>query len=688
MRAGARAHPAEGFAGGSLRVRWFFDQNLLVKLAGSSLLIIALMAVAVVVAVRSLQTAVDDTEELYDVHVTGLVSLFPAQANILLASQYAMDALLADDRGERLELAEQSVTTLDEGIAELEAVKETLTLQENRDFVDDMLRELAALRASREQVFTALRNGDTSLAVAINEDGLDGAESADAQAERIAASLSELTERKAGLTRGIYEDGRDNAVQARTIATAIAVVGAGLGFGLSFLIARRIRAGVGAVAERLESLSGNCVNGLQGGMLAVANGDLTVEVAHVTEKIDRWDDDEVGAAAVALNGIVDKLVATIGSYNNARSGLGTLVAEVQGGALLISSASSGLRESSGQMAAATGQIATAINEVTRSSVALTELSVGSAREIEQVAAGSQQLAAAAQANAASADESRLEASSMGERIGLVATASSEVAAAANASRTAALEGQHAVTNAVGSMESIARAVERASGTVDRLGRYGDQIGAIVKTIDEIAAQTNLLALNAAIEAARAGEQGRGFAVVAESVRGLAERSSQSTKEIAELIARVQDGTREAVEAMAAGVADVGQGREITAQAGAALESIIVSVEQSTARMEQIAREVRDLAEGAERIVGAAEMIAVSAEESARGADAMAGNTTRVTEAILQVSSTSEQASASAQEVSASTQELSAQAQELAATAGHMQELAVGLGAAVARFRLA
>src|SRR5688500_11447552 len=63
MRAGARAHPAEGFAGGSLRVRWFFDQNLLVKLAGSSLLIIALMAVAVVVAVRSLQTAVDDTEE-------------------------------------------------------------------------------------------------------------------------------------------------------------------------------------------------------------------------------------------------------------------------------------------------------------------------------------------------------------------------------------------------------------------------------------------------------------------------------------------------------------------------------------------------------------------------------------------------------------------------------------------------
>ena len=242
--------------------------------------------------------------------------------------------------------------------------------------------------------------------------------------------------------------------------------------------------------------------------------------------------------------------------------------------------------------------------------------------------------------------------------------------------------------AVRSMESIAGAVERASTTVDQLGEYGQQIGDIVKAIDEIASQTNLLALNAAIEAARAGEQGRGFAVVAENVRSLAERSSGSTKEIAALIAKVQNGTQEAVRAMAVGVEDVEAGRNITSEAGDALESIIVSVQQSAARMKDIASEVEDLATGAGRIVGSAEQIAAMASESAQGASDMANGTTRVTEAIVQVSATSEETSASAEEVSASTEELSAQSEELAATASHLRDMASGLTAATARFKLA
>src|SRR5690606_37276308 len=137
----------------------------------------------------------------------------------------------------------------------------------------------------------------------------------------------------------------------------------------------------------------------------------------------------------------------------------------------------------------------------------------------------------------------------------------------------AIEGQQAVEQAVDSMESIATAVARASETVNQLGEYGQQIGDIVKTIDEIASQTNLLALNAAIEAARAGEQGRGFAVVADNVRSLAERASEATKEISGLIGKVQSGTQDAVQAMAAGVQDVERGREITSDAGRSLESI-------------------------------------------------------------------------------------------------------------------
>ncbi|ONI38248.1 hypothetical protein AN639_08115 [Candidatus Epulonipiscium fishelsonii] len=62
-----------------------------------------------------------------------------------------------------------------------------------------------------------------------------------------------------------------------------------------------------------------------------------------------------------------------------------------------------------------------------------------------------------------------------------------------------------------------------------------QISQVITIIDDIASQTNLLALNASIESARVGEAGKGFAVVANEIRDLARRSSETVKEIQDII---------------------------------------------------------------------------------------------------------------------------------------------------------
>jgi methyl-accepting chemotaxis protein len=103
--------------------------------------------------------------------------------------------------------------------------------------------------------------------------------------------------------------------------------------------------------------------------------------------------------------------------------------------------------------------------------------------------------------------------------------------AANAveANTLMAQATDAVHKADTSMTNVIKAMEEIS-------RSGQEIGKIIKTIDEIAFQTNLLALNAAVEAARAGEAGAGFAVVADEVRNLAIRSADAARNTADLIA--------------------------------------------------------------------------------------------------------------------------------------------------------
>ena len=154
-----------------------------------------------------------------------------------------------------------------------------------------------------------------------------------------------------------------------------------------------------------------------------------------------------------------------------------------------------------------------------------------------------------------------------------------------------------ISESAETIEQTSRIVSRASASADRGGQVTQQacekmneiaasserISQIVNVIDDIAFQTNLLALNAGVEAARAGEVGRGFAVVATEVRALAQRATDSAKEIGALIG----DSRQHVES----------GVKLVEDVGTTLEEIVRDVKEAEGYATNIASAVKEQAAG-------------------------------------------------------------------------------------------
>jgi methyl-accepting chemotaxis protein len=246
---------------------------------------------------------------------------------------------------------------------------------------------------------------------------------------------------------------------------------------------------------------------------------------------------------------------------------------------------------------AMGQILDALNG------ALSKINVTSeqvSEESDRVAAGAQSLSSGTVQQAAAVEE--------------LSASIQEISKGVNSTSADAEDARKASMGAMTHLMICNEKMEALKAAIDDISTSSRQIGGITKAIEDISFQTNILALNASVEAARAGEAGKGFAVVADEVQSLANKSSESAKNIAELIEnsikQVQSGASLSVDTMEALTHVIAGGQQSTEM----VERIAESAMQQAQSLEQVTEGMRQISDVVQTNAATAQESAASAEE--------------------------------------------------------------------------
>lgn len=168
-------------------------------------------------------------------------------------------------------------------------------------------------------------------------------------------------------------------------------------------------------------------------------------------------------------------------------------------------------------------------------------------------------------------------------------------------------------------------MEKMSTSMAELKNSSNEIGKIIKVIDEIAFQTNILSLNAAVEAARAGDAGKGFAVVAEEVRNLAQRSAQAAKDTTVIIE--------------SNIELSNNGVNIAQAVKSSVEGIEEQAKKVSDLLDEISVATNEQAQGVEQINKAVSQMEIVLSSNARTADDAASASRTLSEQAINVKNT-------------------------------------------------
>ncbi|PID30142.1 MAG: hypothetical protein CSB55_00005 [Candidatus Cloacimonadota bacterium] len=378
--------------------------------------------------------------------------------------------------------------------------------------------------------------------------------------------------------------------------------------------------------------------------IAEGEGDLTQRVSIVTN-------DEIGELGEYFNLFVDKIHSIIKSLSDDIMVLSSSAED-------LSLFSGKLNKSSKETAFQVETISSVTGKISENTNLIASSSEEAADSVRSSASASVQMSVNVNTVAAAAEEASVNINSIAKEMGDVSSnireivsRISEVSHNSNISASAIEEMsaslKEVALSTVNASEISQEANMKAQETyqiMEELKAGANEIGNVIKIINDISEQTNMLALNAAIEAAGAGEAGKGFAVVANEVKELAKQTVDATNKIQEKISLIQKSTNITF-------ASLNSVKEIISELNEINTTIATSVEEQSATVNEIAGSIAEAAQNSEQVNRFAGIISESTDNIDRNISEMGEGIAEIARNAAETSGVTNNVAENSEEVS-------------------------------------